>query len=77
MGELFNAIKAESAKPRNGNKIDGRLRSHLGEEGWKDLIKAFKDPSIGNSVIYRVVKSSGFTCSYTAIARMRSDLLES
>ena len=77
MGELFNAIKAESAKPRSGNKIDDRLRQHLGEEGWKDLLKAFKDPSIGNSVIYKVIKASGFTCSYTAIARMRNDLLDS
>jgi len=77
MGELFNAIKVEASKRPSGNKSDDKLRAHLGEEGWKDLIKAFKDVAIGTSAIHRVVKASGFYCSYTAIARMRKEIIDS
>ena len=76
MGELFNAIKAEASKRPSANKSDDKLRLHLGEDGWKDLLKAFKDIAISTSVIHRVVKSSGFNCSYTAIARMRKDITD-
>lgn len=77
MGELFDAIKQEAAKRPNANKADVRLREHLGEAGWKDLAKAAKDSAITTSTIYRVVKSSGFSISYTSLKRILDELAAS
>jgi hypothetical protein len=50
------------------------LEAHLGKEGWKDFQKACLDKSFSTSVITRVVKSSGFSVSYSAIQRIRVDI---
>ena len=72
MGELLDAIKAEASKPPKSNRIDDKLREHLGDSGWKDLVKACQDPAISTSAIHRVIKAKGFACSYSAISRVRS-----
>jgi hypothetical protein len=74
MGNLFDAIKQEAAKPPKSSKVDEKLRQHLGEDGWKDLVKAFKDASISSSVIRRVLIQSGFQVSYSAVVRLRNEL---
>jgi hypothetical protein len=74
MGQLFDAIKTEAEKSRAvANKCDDRLRTHLGENGWKDFEKASKDNAISTSVIHKVIVRSGFKISYTAVARIRKE----
>jgi hypothetical protein len=77
MGEFLDALKQEAAKRPNANKVDSRLREFLGDAGWKDFEKACKDISITNSVIHRVLKNKGFAVSYSALARVRAEMLES
>ena len=77
MGELLDAIKAEASKRPKSNRLDDSLREHLGEPGWKDLVKAFEDPAITTSAIHRVIKAKGFACSYSAISRIRSTVAPS
>jgi hypothetical protein len=77
MGEFLDAIKQEAAKRPNANKADGRLREFLGDSGWKDFEKACRDLALNTSVIHRVLKSKGFSISYTALARMRGEIQES
>jgi|DEB0MinimDraft_3_1074331.scaffolds.fasta_scaffold04882_3 hypothetical protein len=74
MGELFDAIRSEAAKRPNVTSTETRLEAHLGKEGWKDFQKACLDRSFSTSVICRVVKSSGFNVSYSAIQRIRVDI---
>ena len=77
MGELLDAIKAEASRPPKSSRIDDRLREHLGDTGWKDLVKACRDASISTSAIHRVIKAKGFACSYSAISRVRTTLAPS
>ena len=76
MGEFLDAIKQEAAKRPNANKADSRLREFLGDR-WKDFEKACRDLALNTSVIHRVLKSKGFSISYTALARMRGEIQES
>jgi len=76
MGELFDAIKLEAAKRPNVARTEERLEKHLGKERWKDFQKACLDPTISTSVILRVVKSTGFSVSHSAVARVRTDLIK-
>lgn len=76
MGELFDAILEDANSQTRGNKIDDRLREHLGPAGWKDLEKALRDLSIKATSIQRVLKVKGFKCSYSAITRLRREMLE-
>ena len=75
MGELFDAIKSEAARRPNVTSTETRLEAHLGKEGWKDFQKACLD-NFSTSVITRVVKSSGFSVSYSAIQRIRAELIK-
>jgi hypothetical protein len=77
MGEFLDAVKQEAAKRPNANKADSRLREFLGETGWKDFEKACKDIGITNAVIHRVLKNQGFSISYSALTRIRSEIQES
>ena len=74
MGEFFDAVRQEQAKKPNSNKIDLRLREFLGDAGWKEFEKACKDASINNAVIHRVLRNKGLKVSYTAVARIRSEI---
>ena len=76
MGELFDAIKLEAAKRPNVARTEERLEKHLGKERWKDFQKACLDIDISTSVILRVVKSTGFSVSFSAIARVRADVIK-
>lgn len=77
MGELLDALRLEAAKRPNANKADARLKEFLGEAGWKDFEKACKDPGIITSVIHRVLKNKGFSISYSALSRIRSEVTKS
>jgi hypothetical protein len=77
MGEFLDAVKQEAAKRPNANKADSRLREFLGDAGWKDFEKACNDLAITNAVIHRVLKGKGFSISYTALARIRSEIQDS
>jgi hypothetical protein len=74
MGELFEALRAEAAKRPNVTKTEEKLAAHLGKERWKDFEKACLDPEFSTAVICRVVKSTGFSISYSAVQRIRADL---
>ena len=74
MGELFDAIRAEAAKRPNVTKTEEKLAAHLGKERWKDFEKACLDASFSSAAILRVVKSTGFSISYSALSRIRDDI---
>jgi hypothetical protein len=74
MGELLDAIRQEAAKRPNVNKTEDKLAVHLGKDRWKDFEKACLDVSLSTSAILRVVKSTGFTISYSAMSRIRDDI---
>ena len=76
MGELFEALRAEAAKRPNVTKTEEKLAAHLGKDGWKDFEKACLDPEFSTAVICRVVKSTGFSISYSAVQRIRADLVK-
>ena len=74
MGELLDAIRQEAAKRPNVTKTEEKLAAHLGKERWKDFEKACLDVSLSSSAILRVVKSTGFNVSYSALTRIRSEI---
>jgi hypothetical protein len=74
MGELFEAVRAEAAKRPNVAKTEDKLSAHLGKERWKDFEKACLDANFSTSVIHRVVKSTGFSISYSALSRIRENV---
>lgn len=74
MGELFDAIKSEAAKRPNVTKTEEKLAEHLGKERWKDFEKACRDASFSTAAIVRVIKQTGFACSYSVISRIRDEI---
>jgi hypothetical protein len=76
MGEFLDAVKQEAAKRPNANKADSRLREFLGDR-WKDFEKACRDVGISTSVIHRVLKNQGFSISYSALTRIRTEIQDS
>ena len=55
MGDFYDELK--SAKEENGSLY--RLRKSLGEEDFKDLVKAMKDPSISGRAIHAALARRG------------------
>jgi hypothetical protein len=76
MGELFEALRAEAAKRPNVTKTEEKLAAHLGKDGWKDFEKACLDQEFTTAVICRVVRQNGFSISYSAIQRIRADIVK-
>ena len=55
MGDFYDELK--SAKEENNSLY--RLRKSLGEEDFKDLVKAMKDPSISGRAIHAALARRG------------------
>ena len=73
MGGFYDELK--SAKEENNSLY--RLRKALGEEDFKDLVKAMKDPSISGRAIHAALVKRGIkVAGISTILGLRKTLNE-